>query len=599
MAPSKSEFTRRTHTCGELREHSVDQTVTINGWVDTTRDHHHFVFADVRDRYGVTQVFFGEDSEAVLSAAKELRQEDVVSVTGRVRLRPEDNINLDRATGRVEMVAERLEVLNRAETPPFPIREDQKVSEELRLRYRYLDLRRPQMQRNLMFRHQFFHAVREDLDRQNFVEVETPMLTRAMPEGARDYLVPSRVHPGSFYALPQSPQLFKQLLMTSGYDRYYQVARCLRDEDLRADRQPEFTQLDLEMSFVSEDTVFETVESALCHSIQKTQGIEVPQPFPRLRHADAMLRYGSEKPDLRNNLHIEDVSTVAAATSFKVFQKAVEAGGVVRALPVPGAAELTRKEIDGLEARAKEMGAKGLAWCKVGEAGELQGGISKFLQDEGGGKLVETLGLSAGSAVFFLADKVTVACAALSEVRRMLGERFGGVRSDDLALCWVVDFPLFEWDEDLQQFQPAQHAFTTPVEEYEGQMAEDPGKVRARAYDLVLNGWELGSGGIRIHNRDLQQRVFDVLKISADEARSRFGFLLDAFEYGAPPHGGIGIGLDRLIAILLGEDNIREVIAFPKTASAACLMTGSPAEVETQQLEELQLKTVPVKPAGE
>jgi aspartyl-tRNA synthetase len=567
----------------------VGRQVTINGWVDTTRDHAHFVFFDTRDRYGITQVFFGEDDAALLQAAKSARPEDVVSITGSVRLRPEDNINPDRATGKVEIVAEKLEFLNRSKTPPFPMRADEKVSEELRLKHRYLDLRRPRMQRNLQFRHRFIQALRNDLSARDFVEVETPMLTRAMPEGARDYLVPSRLTAGSFFALPQSPQLFKQLLMVSGTDRYFQIARCLRDEDLRADRQPEFTQLDLEMSFVDENAVFDAVESALCAAIQEACGRTVPKPFPRIPHAQAMLEHGSEKPDLRNHLRSVDVTEAAGRTSFKVFQGAVESGGVVRALRVPGGASLSRKQIDGLEARAKEMGAKGLAWSKLKD-GQRQGGISRFLEDDAGAALLAPLGLEDGDLVAFLADREPVACAALAAVRKMLGVSHGGVDEGELALCWVVDFPLFEWNEDSGQFDPAQHAFTTPVEAFEDQMTKDPGGVRARAYDLVLNGWELGSGGIRIHDRGLQQRVFGVLGISEEEARSKFGFLLDAFEYGAPPHGGIGIGIDRLVALLLGEENIREVIPFPKTASAACLMTGAPSPVEALQLDELHLR---------
>ena len=590
MSQESTRLAGRTHTCGELRETDVGASVKLCGWVETVRDHHHFVFADLRDRYGVTQVYFGEQDAELLQAARALRPEHVIAVHGKVRARPDENVNSDRATGRVELLAESLTALNDARTPPFPLRGDQRPSEELRLRHRYLDLRRPAMQHNLVFRHRFFQALRNALSAEEFVEVETPMLTRAMPEGARDYVVPSRITPGSFYALPQSPQLFKQLLMVSGYDRYFQIARCLRDEDLRAERQPEFTQLDLEMSFVEEEDVFCAVERALCTAIHDACGIEIPRPFERLPHARAMAEFGTEKPDLRNSLRLHDVGELAGKTGFRVFQGALEAGGVVRALPVKGGAALSRKEIDGLEARAKEMGAKGLAWTKLGDDGEPAGGIARFLADEAGRALLSTLRLAPGDAVFFGADKDAVACAALSEVRRMLGERFGGVDASALRFCWVTEFPLFEWSEEEQVWAPAQHAFTTPAEEYEGHLEKDPSTLKARAYDLVLNGWELGSGGVRIHDRKLQQRVFDVLGIDEESARRRFGFLLDAFEFGAPPHGGIGIGLDRLVAMLLREDNIREVIAFPKTASASCLMTGAPDAIEANQLEELHLK---------
>ncbi len=599
MNAGTGSYARRTHTCGELREEHVDQVVTLNGWVDTCRDHHHFVFIDLRDRYGITQVYVGEQDAELLKVAQSLRSEYVIAITGKVRARPEENVNAERSTGRVEVVAEQVQVLNASRTPLFSIRDPQKPSEEIRLRHRYLDLRRPGMRENMMFRHQFFQAIRNDLSRQQFIDVETPMLTRAMPEGARDFLVPSRLNPGTFYAMPQSPQLFKQLLMVSGFDRYFQVARCLRDEDLRADRQPEFTQLDLEMSFVSEDDVFTTVESAISHAMKECLGLEVETPFPRIPHGQAMTEFGSEKPDLRNSLRIVDLGEEATGSGFKVFSGALKAGGIVRGLKVPGAAVSTRKEIDGLEARAKEMGAKGLAWTKIDDAGTPNGGIARFLEDDSGQAILNKMEAEPGSLLLFMADKESVACAALSEVRRLLGEKFGGVDPKAFRFNWVVDFPLFEWNEDDEQWYPAQHAFTTPIEDYEGQLKEEPHKIRARAYDLVLNGWELGSGGIRIHDRALQQRVFDVLGISPEDAKNRFGFLLDAFEFGAPPHGGIGIGLDRLVALLLGEDNIREVIPFPKTASGACLMTGAPAEVEQTQMDELSLKVEPPKSSSE
>ena len=590
MSAGGSAYPRRTHTCGELRPEHVGRRVTLNGWVHTARDHAHFVFVDLRDRYGVTQVFFGDGDGKLLAEAQSLRPEDVVAIVGSVRARPQENVNAERSTGAVELVAEQLFVLNRAKTPPFEIRDDAKISEEVRLKYRYLDLRRPVMQRNLMFRHRFLQALRDDFTRQEFVEVETPFLTKATPEGAREYFVPSRLYPGHFYALPQSPQIFKQLLMVSGFDRYFQIARCMRDEDLRADRQPEFTQLDLELSFPDEELVFATVESALVHAIEKASGRKVATPFRRIAHRDAMLQFGCDKPDFRNRLRIADASDEAKASEFKIFRGAVDGGGVLRALRVPGAGELSRKEIEALEAKAKEFGAKGLAWTKIDAAGKAGGGVAKGLEDGAGKAILAKLGAAPNDLLLFVADRERVAATALSEVRRALGERFGGVKRDDHEFCWVVEFPLFEFDEDEKAWKAAHHPFTTPIEEYEGQMAKEPGKVRARAYDLVMNGWELGSGSIRIHDRALQQRVFEGVGMPAETAKRKFGFMLEAFEYGAPPHGGIGIGIDRLVALLLGHDNIREVIPFPKTASATDLMTGAPTAVEERQLRDLNLR---------
>ncbi|HET6163853.1 MAG TPA: aspartate--tRNA ligase [Planctomycetota bacterium] len=590
MSAGGSAYPRRTHTCGELRPEHVGRRVTLNGWVHTARDHAHFVFVDLRDRWGVTQVFFGDGDGKLLAAAQSLRPEDVVAIVGSVRARPKENVNAERSTGSVELVAEQLVVLNRSRTPPFEIRDEAKISEEVRLKYRYLDLRRPVMQRNLMFRHKFLQALRDDFTRQEFVEVETPFLTKATPEGAREYFVPSRLYPGHFYALPQSPQIFKQLLMVSGYDRYFQIARCMRDEDLRADRQPEFTQLDLEMSFPDEELVFATVEAALVHAIEKASGRKVATPFRRIAHRDAMLQFGCDKPDFRNRLRIADATDEAKASEFKIFRGAVDGGGVLRALRVPGAGELSRKEIEALEAKAKEAGAKGLAWTKIDAAGKAGGGVAKGLEDGAGKAILAKLGAAPNDLLLFVADRERVAATALSEVRRALGERFGGMKRDEFEFCWVVEFPLFEFDEDEKAWKAAHHPFTTPIEEYEGQMAKEPGKVRARAYDLVLNGWELGSGSIRIHDRELQQRVFEGVGVPAETAKRKFGFMLEAFEYGAPPHGGIGIGIDRLVALLLGHDNIREVIPFPKTASATDLMTGAPTAVEERQLRDLNLR---------
>jgi aspartyl-tRNA synthetase len=600
MSERGSAWSRRTHTCGELRAEHVGQRVTLNGWVHTIRDHAHFVFVDLRDRFGLTQVFFGDTDKFLLVDAKTLRPEDVIAVTGLVRARPQENVNAERETGTVELVAEKLSILNRSKTPPFEIRDEAKISEEIRLKYRFLDLRRPVMQRNLIFRHQFLQAIRNDFTRQSFVEVETPFLTKATPEGAREYFVPSRLSPGHFYALPQSPQIFKQLLMVAGYDRYFQIARCMRDEDLRADRQPEFTQLDLEMSFPDEEQIFATVESAIAHAIEATMGKRVATPFRRIAHRDAMVQFGGDKPDFRNSLRIEELSAEAKGSEFKIFRGAVDAGGVLRGLRVPGASELSRKEIEGLEAKAKELGAKGLAWTKIDASGKPNAGVAKGLEDGAGKAILAKLKAAPNDLLLFVADKERIAAAALYEVRRALGERFGGVKKEALEFCWVVEFPLFEFDDETQSWKSAHHPFTTPIEEYEGQLAKEPAKVRSRAYDVVLNGWELGSGSIRIHDRALQQRVFEAVGVSEETAKRKFGFMLEAFEYGAPPHGGIGIGLDRLIALLLGQENIREVIPFPKTASAVDLMTNAPTVIEERQLRDLRLKLdLPPAPSKE
>ncbi|MSR47505.1 MAG: aspartate--tRNA ligase [Planctomycetes bacterium] len=589
-SPGGRAFTRRTHTCGELRAEHASQRVTLNGWIHTTRDHAHFVFADLRDRYGLTQIFFGDAIANLLAEAKTLRPEDVVAVTGTVRARPAENVNAERATGAVELIVDALEILNRAKTPPFEIRDDAKISEEVRLKYRYLDLRRPSMQRNLLFRHRFMQAIRDDFTKQDFIEVETPFLTKATPEGAREYFVPSRLYPGHCYALPQSPQIFKQLLMVAGYDKYFQIARCMRDEDLRADRQPEFTQLDLEMSFPDEELIYETVESAIVHAVKVTLGIGLPRPFRRITHAESMLRYGCDKPDLRNQLVISDLSAEAKSSEFKIFRGAVDAGGALRALRVPGGEALSRKEIEGLEGKAKELGAKGLAWTKLDATGKPAGGVAKGLEDGAGKAMLARLCAAPGDLLLFVADRVKVVCAALDTVRRALGERFGGVRKGVLEPCWVVEFPLFEFDEEAHHFVAAHHPFTTPIEQYEGQITKEPGAVKARAYDLVMNGWELGSGSIRIHDRALQERVFTAVGVAPEVAERKFGFMLGAFDYGAPPHGGIGIGLDRLIALLLEQDNIREVIAFPKTATATCLMTGAPTLADERATRDLKLR---------
>jgi aspartyl-tRNA synthetase len=611
---------RRTHTCGELREAHVGQKVVLNGWVNTYRDHGAFIFIDVRDRYGLTQVVFDpEGPKELIAAAQELRSEFVVAVKGEVVHRLPGKENADLATGTVEVKAEELLILNRCPTPPFEVTEfpDQALAnEDLRLQYRFLDLRRPSLQRTLILRHRLNKAIRDYLDQQGFLEVETPLLGRSSPEGARDYLVPSRLFLGSFYALPQSPQLYKQLLMVAGYDKYFQIAHCLRDEDQRADRQPEFTQLDLEMAFVEMEDVFRVVEGIMAEVFLRCLGVTIPLPLPRLRYEDALLRYGSDKPDLRYGLEIVDISDLGAQTEFKVFRDAVASGGKVRGINVKGAAEkFSRANIEKeLTALVTGLKAKGLAWLKV-EADKLTGSIGKFFAGPGGQTLRERMGAAPGDLLLFVADTEDVVCAALGALRVHLAaalklvvtpwERQAAAqqraakekrkppafeaRPDDFKLAWVVDFPSFIWDEEEKRWAANHHPFTAPKDEDLHKLESDPGGVRAKAYDLVINGYEAGGGSIRIHSPEVQARLFAVLGMTPEQARERFGFLLDALKYGAPPHGGIAFGLDRLTMILAGTANIRDVIAFPKNQRARDLMTGAPAPVDKKQLKELGL----------
>ncbi len=585
----------RTHTCGELRASDAGATVRLSGWVASHRDLGALVFLDLRDRYGITQVSFDESTpEELLAAAQKLKTESVVHVEGTVRVRPE--ANKDRPTGEVEVLATALEVLGPAKTPPFEI-DAERISDELRLTYRYLDLRRPRPAAAMHMRHRVLLALRNRLDAQGFLEIETPVLTKATPEGARDYLVPSRVHPGKVFALPQSPQIFKQILMVSGMDKYFQIVKCFRDEDLRADRQPEFTQLDMEMSFVDEGMVQAVIDDAVSGATEAVHpGKCPPTPFPRMTWADAMERYGSDKPDLRFGVELADVSEVVAGCGFGVFEKAVAAGGKVRVLAAPGGASLSRKEIDGLEALAKEQGAKGLAWAKVAAhvSGEvvLSGGISKFLEAPVVKALLDTTGAGDGDCLFFGADTFHTSAAALSAVRLALGRKLDLVDRERFEFVWITDFPMFDQDEETGELTPAHHPFCMPAEEYPGQLVEDPAKTVARSYDLVLNGYELGSGSVRIHDAAMQRRVFEAIGLPEQEIEDRFGFVIHAFEYGAPPHAGFAVGLDRLVMLLAGEDSIREVIAFPKTAQAACLMTGAPTTVPEEQLLEAGVRPV-------
>ncbi|MBM4122301.1 MAG: aspartate--tRNA ligase [Nitrospira sp.] len=579
----------RTHQCGELSRSHVGQTVTLNGWVQGRRDHGNVIFIDLRDRQGITQIVFNpEISASAHQGAHILRSEFVAAVTGTVALRPEGSANPDLATGEIEVLVKDVEVLNEAKTPPFVIEDEAEVTEALRLKHRYLDLRRPKMQKLLTLRHEVTQKVRSYLNGQGFLEVETPMLTKSTPEGARDYLVPSRVNPGSFYALPQSPQLFKQILMVSGMDRYYQIARCFRDEDLRNDRQPEFTQIDLEMSFVDRDQVMGSMEQMLRLVFREAAGIALPAPFPRMTYVEAMGGYGSDKPDLRFGMPLLDMSGFAATSEFKVFKDAVAKGGIVKALIVKGGATMPRSRIDALGETAKGWGAKGLAWVKVAQGGQLESVIAKFL--DGKQLLASAPDAKPGDLLLFGADKPKIVHDVLGRLRLLLGDELNLVDRQAWKPLWIVDFPLLEYDEEGKRYVALHHPFTSPMDEDLLRLETDPLSVRAKAYDLVLNGNELGGGSIRIHRRDVQSKVFDLLGIGKEEAAAKFGFLLEALEYGAPPHGGIAFGLDRLIMLLGRADSIRDVIAFPKTQRAQCPMTDAPSPVAQDQLKDLKIK---------
>ncbi|MBI4367832.1 MAG: aspartate--tRNA ligase [Candidatus Omnitrophica bacterium] len=580
----------RTHTCGELTARQIKSQVTLCGWVDARRDHGNVIFIDVRDRWGKTQlVFHPESAREIHQSAEKLRPEYVIRVHGIVRERPAGTQNKKITTGEIEIHVEQLEILNPSEVPPFEILDDTAVSEELRLKYRYLDLRRPTMINRLKMRHQITKIVRDYFDENNFLEVETPMLTRSTPEGARDFLVPSRLDPGSFYALPQSPQLFKQILMISGLDRYFQLARCLRDEDLRADRQPEHTQIDVEMSFVSEDDVMQVIEGLLVRLIQEVRGIQLKTPFRRLRYQEAMDRFGSDKPDLRFSLEMIDVTSVLKDSELKVFQGIVKQGGVIKGLTTSDR-NFSRGELDELTTFVQGFGAKGLAWFKVTPDG-FESPIAKFVTPEQQQELKSTFGAKSGDMIFLVADQWLTTCLALGALRSHLGKVLGLLDpSKALSLLWVVDFPLFQWNEEEKKIDAVHHPFTAPQETDLAALEKEPTRVRARAYDIILNGTELGGGSIRIHQESVQKRVFQALGISSQEAEEKFGFLLKALRLGAPPHGGIALGLDRLCALLSGTDSIREVIAFPKTQKGSCPLTEAPSKVSEKQLKELKLQ---------
>ena len=588
MAEQLGDLTR-THTCGALRSGDVGADVVLLGWVHRVRDLGGLLFIDVRDRDGVTQVVFDTDDETLMARGKRLRSEFVVGVRGQVRRRSPDTVNPKIPTGDVEVVAVALTLLNEARTPPFSVADDTPVSEDVRLRYRYLDLRRPRVHQNLVLRHRLTTAIRRYFDANGFLDIETPILTRSTPEGARDYLVPSRVHQGSFYALPQSPQLFKQILMVAGMDRYVQICRCFRDEDLRADRQPEFTQVDVEMAFARPETIFELIEG-LMREVFAVVGRTIETPFPRMRYADAMAQYGTDKPDLRCALPIQDLGAFFRESSFLTFRRIVEEGGTVRGLVLPHAGGYSRSEVDGIVDQAKALGAKGLVWARRAEDGTITSSIMKALGEPSVRGLLDAAQVGAGGVLLIAAGEPDGASKLLGQLRLVLARKDGLLPPETFAFSWVVDFPLLEWDADDKRYVAMHHPFTAPLDEDLAALDMEVGRVRAKAYDLVLNGSEVGGGSIRIHDAGLQRRIFSLLNISDEEARLRFGFFLEALEYGTPPHGGIALGLDRLTALLAGESSIREVIAFPKTATAVDLMSSAPSPVDARQLKELGLK---------
>ena len=590
MAESMSGM-KRTHRCAELSKAQVGQTVTVMGWVQKSRNKGGVVFVDLRDRSGILQIIFEENKcgTEIFEKAGKLRSEFVIAVTGQVCERA-GAVNKNLATGEIEVIAEQLRILSESETPPFHIEENSKTKEELRLKYRYLDLRRPDIQKNIMMRSRACAVIRNFLTEEGFLEIETPMLTKSTPEGARDYLVPSRVHPGSFYALPQSPQLFKQLLMVSGYDRYFQLARCFRDEDLRADRQPEFTQVDMELSFVGVDDVIDVNERLLARLFKEIIGVDVPLPIQRMTWQEAMDRFGSDKPDTRFGMELNDVTDVVRDCEFAVFKNAIADGGSVRGINAKGQGTMPRKKIDALVAFVKDYGAKGLAYIAIQPDGSIKSSFAKFMKDEEMQALIAAMQGEPGDLLLFAADKNKIVYASLGALRLELADKMGLLDKNQYNFLWVTEFPLLEWSDEENRFQAMHHPFTMPMEEDLQYIDTDPGRVRAKAYDIVLNGTEIGGGSVRIHQDDIQEKMFEALGFTKERAHEQFGFLLDAFKYGVPPHAGLAYGLDRLIMLMAKVDSIRDVIAFPKVKDASCLLTNAPDTVDEKQLEELGIR---------
>ena len=599
MAESMSGM-KRTHRCAELSKAQVGQTVTVMGWVQKSRNKGGVVFVDLRDRSGILQIIFEENKcgTEIFEKAGKLRSEFVIAVTGQVCERA-GAVNQNLATGEIEVIAEQLRILSESETPPFHIEENSKTKEELRLKYRYLDLRRPDIQKNIMMRSRACAVIRNFLTEEGFLEIETPMLTKSTPEGARDYLVPSRVHPGSFYALPQSPQLFKQLLMVSGYDRYFQLARCFRDEDLRADRQPEFTQVDMELSFVDVDDVIDVNERLLARLFKEIIGVDVPLPIQRMTWQEAMDRFGSDKPDTRFGMELNDVTDVVRDCEFAVFKNAIADGGSVRGINAKGQGTMPRKKIDALVAFVKDYGAKGLAYIAIQSDGSIKSSFAKFMKDEEMQALISAMQGEPGDLLLFAADKNKIVYASLGALRLELADKMGLLDKNQYNFLWVTEFPLLEWSDEENRFQAMHHPFTMPMEEDLQYIDTDPGRVRAKAYDIVLNGTEIGGGSVRIHQDDIQEKMFEALGFTKERAHEQFGFLLDAFKYGVPPHAGLAYGLDRLIMLMAKVDSIRDVIAFPKVKDASCLLTNAPDTVDEKQLEELGIRVNETEQAEE
>ena len=579
---------KRTHKCGKIRSDNIGEEVVVSGWVQKRRDHGGLIFIDIRDRSGIVQTVFNPDNQNIFEEAENLRAEYVVSVKANVRKRPEGNINPEMKTGEIELEVKDLEILDEAETPPFHVENSADVSDDLRLKYRYIDLRRPFMKKIIKMRHKAMKITRDYLVDNDFWEIETPILTKSTPEGARDYLVPSRVKEGKFFALPQSPQLFKQLLMMSGMERYFQIARCFRDEDLRANRQPEFTQIDLEMSFVEKEDIFEVVEG-LVKNIFEIADIKVPTEIKEMSYYEAIEKYGSDKPDLRFGMTLKDISDIVKDSDFNIFSGTVKNGGQVKGITVKNGADLSRSQIDNYTDYVKEFEAKGLAWIAL-KNNEIKSPIAKFLSEEEIDQIIEKMGAESGDLMLFVADSKKVVANSLGNLRLKVAEDFDMIPEDKYEFIWIVDFPLFEYDEKEDSLKPQHHPFTAPRDEDIELLSTDPKKVRSDAYDLVLNGEELGGGSIRIHDTEVQQKVFNALEMSEEEAEEKFGFLLEAFKYGTPPHGGIAFGFDRMLQIMSGADSIRDVIAFPKTQSATSPLTNAPSSVSKEQLEELKIK---------